>query len=287
MKHATLKNARRKSGALTVIRCHSLPAKDIGGSTDAYVVFWFGSDEKNKRNALLSGRTKTISQQLNPAFTECFDIVSVAPDLGPLNVEVWDHDTANPDDFIGKLTLLPALEKETTKGNSSGGGGGGSKWRNYSGRFRLLDRQDKPVLNKQTGEAATIYLDWSRAPGMRKLELTILSAEHLVATDVLGSTDPFVVLHFGPRANLNEKVPIVGFPTLFHHMLCCYILLCPHTIVRPTHWHTQRTHTHPRDTGVYGAHQVHHGQHEPDLVANLSLQLADARAVSHVLRARL
>ncbi|XP_031101963.1 synaptotagmin-4-like [Ipomoea triloba] len=82
---------------VTVISAEELPATDLTGKSDPFVVVTMKkSDQKNK--------TRVLNNTLNPVWNQTFDIIVEDGLRDLLIVEVWDHDTFGKDK-IGRCIM--------------------------------------------------------------------------------------------------------------------------------------------------------------------------------------
>eukprot|EP01119_Soliformovum_irregulare_P021513 TRINITY_DN7177_c0_g1_i1.p1 TRINITY_DN7177_c0_g1~~TRINITY_DN7177_c0_g1_i1.p1 ORF type:complete len:262 (+),score=64.34 TRINITY_DN7177_c0_g1_i1:31-816(+) len=90
------KDAAKFTGVLAIrLKCgENLIAKDIGGTSDPYVVFKI-QDQKQK--------SKVIQKNLNPVWNESIVMHCAAHDV--LHIEVWDEDKFSSDDSMGETDL--------------------------------------------------------------------------------------------------------------------------------------------------------------------------------------
>jgi Ca2+-dependent lipid-binding protein len=81
---------------IKIIEAEDLPACDINGFSDPYVVL---GDEFQKRLA----KTRIIYRNLNPRWDETVDIITT----GPLNIvaTIWDWDRLGDHDCVGRTSL--------------------------------------------------------------------------------------------------------------------------------------------------------------------------------------
>ncbi|WOL19075.1 hypothetical protein Cni_G27872 [Canna indica] len=83
--------------SVTVISAEDLPAMDVMGKSDPYVVIRMKKSEtKNK--------TRVVNESLNPTWNQTFDIVVEDGLHDMLILEVWDHDTFGKD-YMGRCIM--------------------------------------------------------------------------------------------------------------------------------------------------------------------------------------
>lgn len=83
--------------SVTVISADDLPAMDVMGKADPYVVLTLKKTEaKNK--------TRVVNESLNPVWNQTFDFVVEDALHDMLILEVWDHDTFGKD-YIGRCIM--------------------------------------------------------------------------------------------------------------------------------------------------------------------------------------
>ncbi|KAM3239664.1 hypothetical protein ACQJBY_053389 [Aegilops geniculata] len=89
--------------SVTVISAEDIPATDVMGKADPFVVLYLKKGETKKK-------TRVVTETLNPIWNQTFDFVVEDALHDLLMVEVWDHDTFGKD-YIGRciLTLTRAI----------------------------------------------------------------------------------------------------------------------------------------------------------------------------------
>ncbi|EMS65028.1 Extended synaptotagmin-1 [Triticum urartu] len=89
--------------SVTVISAEDIPAMDVMGKADPFVVLYLKKGETKKK-------TRVVTETLNPIWNQTFDFVVEDALHDLLIVEVWDHDTFGKD-YIGRciLTLTRAI----------------------------------------------------------------------------------------------------------------------------------------------------------------------------------
>ncbi|KAA6374213.1 MAG: hypothetical protein EZS28_030259, partial [Streblomastix strix] len=83
---------------ITLHRLSDLPANDINGKSDPYVIFKLGQEEY---------KSKTINNELNPEYNESLQL-SYDPnstDEKELKIEVWDYDRFSDNDILGSTSV--------------------------------------------------------------------------------------------------------------------------------------------------------------------------------------
>ncbi|KAJ3677246.1 hypothetical protein LUZ60_002970 [Juncus effusus] len=95
--------------SVTVVSAEDLPAMDVGGKSDPYVVL-------NMKKAKTKYKTRVVNESLNPTWGQTFDFVVEDGLHDMLILEVWDHDTFGKD-FMGRciLTLTRVIMEEEYK----------------------------------------------------------------------------------------------------------------------------------------------------------------------------
>ncbi|KAM0854376.1 hypothetical protein ACQ4PT_050458 [Festuca glaucescens] len=83
--------------SVTVISAEDLPAMDVMGKADPFVVLYLKKGETKKK-------TRVVTETLNPIWNQTFDFVVEDALHDLLMVEVWDHDTFGKD-YIGRCIL--------------------------------------------------------------------------------------------------------------------------------------------------------------------------------------
>uniref|UniRef100_A0ACD5ZQ93 Uncharacterized protein n=1 Tax=Avena sativa TaxID=4498 RepID=A0ACD5ZQ93_AVESA len=89
--------------SVTVISAEDIPAMDVMGKADPFVVLYLKKGETKKK-------TRVVTETLNPIWNQIFDFVVEDALHDLLMVEVWDHDTFGKD-YVGRciLTLTRAI----------------------------------------------------------------------------------------------------------------------------------------------------------------------------------
>lgn len=122
--------------SVTVISAEDLPAMDVMGKSDPFVVLSLKKTEaKNK--------TRVVNDSLNPTWNQTFDFVVEDGLHDMLILEVYDHDTFGKD-FMGRciMTLTRAL---------------------MEGEY-----QDSPALEKAKSGKLNVHLKWTPQPIFRE-----------------------------------------------------------------------------------------------------------------------
>lgn len=89
---------------INLIHCKDLPKKDLVGSSDPYVICEITGPYKTKV------KSKIMKNNLNPIFNEFLDIEikelrdSILDEI-KLIINVYDEDSLNKDDLIGKVSI--------------------------------------------------------------------------------------------------------------------------------------------------------------------------------------
>lgn len=83
--------------SVTVISAENLPAVDLMGKADPYVVFTMKKSETRNK-------TRVVNDSLNPVWNQTFDFVVEDGLHEMLIAEVWDHDTFGKD-YMGRCIL--------------------------------------------------------------------------------------------------------------------------------------------------------------------------------------
>lgn len=123
--------------SVTVLSAEDLPAMDLMGKADPYVVLLMKKTEtKNK--------TRVVNDSLNPAWNQTFDFVVEDGLHDMLILEVWDHDTFGKD-YMGRVILT--LTRVIMEGE-------------YRDSFPLEDAKSGRV---------TLHLKWAPQPIYRDL----------------------------------------------------------------------------------------------------------------------
>ncbi|VAI43207.1 unnamed protein product [Triticum turgidum subsp. durum] len=93
--------------SVTVISAEDIPAMDVMGKADPFVVLYLKKGETKKKTRVL---LQVVTETLNPIWNQTFDFVVEDALHDLLIVEVWDHDTFGKD-YIGRciLTLTRAI----------------------------------------------------------------------------------------------------------------------------------------------------------------------------------
>ncbi|CAM8970457.1 unnamed protein product [Rhodiola kirilowii] len=96
--------------SVTVVSAEDLPAVDLNGKADPYVILIMKKSDKRHK-------TRVVNESLNPVWNQTFDFVVEDGLHDMLMVEVWDHDTFGKDK-IGRCVMTLSrvvLEGEYTK----------------------------------------------------------------------------------------------------------------------------------------------------------------------------
>ncbi|KAJ4801932.1 Calcium-dependent lipid-binding (CaLB domain) family protein [Rhynchospora pubera] len=95
--------------SVTVVSAEDLPAMDIAGKSDPYVVL-------NMKKSKTKHKTRVVNESLNPTWGQTFDFVVEDGLHDMLILEVWDHDTFGKD-YMGRciLTLTRVIMEEDYK----------------------------------------------------------------------------------------------------------------------------------------------------------------------------
>ncbi|XP_022143060.1 synaptotagmin-5 [Momordica charantia] len=83
--------------SVTVISAEDLPATDLVGKSDPYVVLSMKKSE-------MKNKTRVVNESLNPIWNQTFDFVVEDGLHDMLIIEVWDHDTFGKD-YMGRCIL--------------------------------------------------------------------------------------------------------------------------------------------------------------------------------------
>ncbi|XP_038890283.1 synaptotagmin-5-like [Benincasa hispida] len=83
--------------SVTVISAEDLPATDLVGKSDPYVVL-------TMKKSGMKNKTRVVNESLNPIWNQTFDFVVEDGLHDMLIVEVWDHDTFGKD-YMGRCIL--------------------------------------------------------------------------------------------------------------------------------------------------------------------------------------
>eukprot|EP00741_Cyanophora_paradoxa_P012171 tig00020603_g11759.t1 len=185
-----------------VLRGLNLPPRDLGGSSDPYLVFSLG-EQKSRRKE--HRKTKT----LQPMFYDFYETQTTLPGASLLKVEVWDYDTADKDDFIGEtvIDLENRWYSRTWRNNlchhalpaaapaAAGAGGAGAEAGSgaVSPRTEAALRRGRPT--RAPVERRTLF-DPVRKSAMGKLEmiveiLTVEEASRIPAEKVISPANEF------------------------------------------------------------------------------------------------
>ncbi|KAL9677690.1 hypothetical protein QQ045_005924 [Rhodiola kirilowii] len=96
--------------SVTVVSAEDLPAVDLNGKADPYVILIMKKSDKRQK-------TRVVNESLNPVWNQTFDFVVEDGLHDMLMVEVWDHDTFGKDK-IGRCVMTLSrvvLEGEYTE----------------------------------------------------------------------------------------------------------------------------------------------------------------------------
>ncbi|XP_058203299.1 synaptotagmin-4-like isoform X1 [Rhododendron vialii] len=201
-----------------LIQAKGLTNKDIVGKSDPYAVLFIRPLRDRMKNS------KTINNQLNPIWNEHFEFIVEDASTQYLTVRVFDDEGVQASEFIGvgqvalkdlepgkvKDVWLKLVKDLVIQRDKKDRGqvhlellycpfGTESGFMNpYDPNFRLT------LLEKalQTGIDGTEAADISKSGGPKKkdvivrgvLSVTVIAAENLPAVDIMGKSDPFVVV---------------------------------------------------------------------------------------------
>lgn len=73
----------------------NLSSSDYNGKSDPYVIIYVNNKEE--------GKTKVISNNLNPIWRETFELVLNLNDN--IEFKIYDHDNLNKDDYLGSVFI--------------------------------------------------------------------------------------------------------------------------------------------------------------------------------------
>ncbi|KAI5061768.1 hypothetical protein GOP47_0024273 [Adiantum capillus-veneris] len=164
---------------VTVMEGKNLAAKDRTGKSDPYVRLRYGKVER---------KTKIVKQDLNPLWRQSYEF----PELGNgehLQLKCFDADYLNDENLGSARINLEGLEDGVVR----------DVWipleKINTGEIRLLIEAYTSESQAETsqGETQEPSMDFQRG----LLEVVILEARDLIAADLRGTSDPFVVLHYG------------------------------------------------------------------------------------------
>jgi hypothetical protein len=97
--------------SITVVKAKDLDAKDLGGTSDPYIIIHvLESDVEKKAKLPKLGKTSTIMKNLNPDWGKNNDgfgeeLGSFVPRNCKLHLECYDYDSVGSDDLIGELII--------------------------------------------------------------------------------------------------------------------------------------------------------------------------------------
>ncbi|CAK9298559.1 unnamed protein product [Gordionus sp. m RMFG-2023] len=152
-----------------ILQAKALPAKDITGTSDPYARLFLLPDRKSKME------TRVKKKCLNPIWNETF-LYEGFPyhklQNRILNLQVFDYDRFSKDDPIGEI-FLPLNEVDL------------SQFPHYWKKLIPMDKSSK------TGE---ILMTFVYLPGPGKLNIDVIRCKNLKATDMIGSSDPYITL---------------------------------------------------------------------------------------------
>ncbi|KAG8938076.1 hypothetical protein FRC00_005337 [Tulasnella sp. 408] len=190
-----------------VIRCRGLPAKDLDGTSDPYVVLNFGDDKR---------KTPVARSTLDPEYRgegATFDFhlpLSHAGCLGDLECLIWDKDPVwKPDDYIGKA-VIPLEE-----------------WLKQSSAVTFDDPQNEPFEKAITYKRGTLA-------GSIELKIGCLPVEGIVMLEVESARDlpkwknmlrtgldmdPVCEVSFGGRSSTTRRIQKSLEPVWNHKLL--------------------------------------------------------------------
>ncbi|XP_059949143.1 multiple C2 and transmembrane domain-containing protein 1 isoform X1 [Mesoplodon densirostris] len=193
--------------SITLIEGRDLKAMDSNGLSDPYVKFRLGHQKY---------KSKIMPKTLNPQWREQFDFHLYEERGGIIDITAWDKDAGKRDDFIGRCQIdLSALSREQT----------------HKLELQLEEGEGHLVLLVTLTASATVSIsDLSinslEDPKEREeilkrysplrifhnlkdvgfLQVKVIRAEGLMATDVTGKSDPFCVVELNNDRLLTHTV---------------------------------------------------------------------------------
>eukprot|EP00316_Scyphosphaera_apsteinii_P008064 CAMPEP_0119346170 /NCGR_PEP_ID=MMETSP1333-20130426/107868_1 /TAXON_ID=418940 /ORGANISM="Scyphosphaera apsteinii, Strain RCC1455" /LENGTH=787 /DNA_ID=CAMNT_0007358669 /DNA_START=1 /DNA_END=2364 /DNA_ORIENTATION=+ len=205
----------KRSGRVEVhaIQAANLEAKDSkGDSSDPYAVLSLGKEKR-----------KTIMRLncLNPRWDEGFGFEGVLQDLAgnaapPLHIQLYDYDMMSSDDKLGdmRVSLQPLLKQYEVvipptclAHTSSGQLGLTLKWRPFApdeatGNSKAAHVYESAECGENPQTALEQQLDGNGKPDPKshgEIEVHIVSAKNLIASDRGGTSDPYVIARLGSK----------------------------------------------------------------------------------------
>ncbi|CAD5223817.1 unnamed protein product [Bursaphelenchus okinawaensis] len=176
--------------ALTVlvISAESLPAMDLGGTSDPYVKVYLLPDKKKKF------QTKVQRKSLNPVFNESFTFKVPYSEIGgqTLVLNVFDFDRFGKHDQIGQVSIpLGKIDLAMT--------------------IEKRAEIEAPPENR-LGE---VCLALRYVPNKNKLTVVVMECKNLKKMDVLGLSDPYVKVYLmAQNKRLEKKKTTIKMKTL-------------------------------------------------------------------------
>jgi Ca2+-dependent lipid-binding protein len=83
---------------LYVLEGRDFASRDIGGSSDTYIVVTCG-------DKVISERENYQIDESNPQFNKCYEFSATFPGAYPIEIEGYDYDDLFGDDLIGKTSI--------------------------------------------------------------------------------------------------------------------------------------------------------------------------------------
>lgn len=173
---------------ITIMEGRNLAAKDRSGKSDPYVRLRYGKVER---------KTKIVKQDLNPLWRQGFEF----PELGNrehLQLKCFDADYFNDESLGSARVNLEGLEDGVIR----------DVWipleKVNTGEVRLFLEAYTSEPEAETSQSVSQKPSVDFQQGF--LEVVVLEARDLVAADLRGTSDPFVVLQYGDIKQITKVI---------------------------------------------------------------------------------
>ena len=178
---------------LTVHEARHLEKKDIIGISDPFLIVSM-NDQFH--------RSQVVKNEQNPKFNyKCCFVLDNKNIKDKIRIEVLDEDAANTNQLIGQIELDPSklealLKSEMNWVNLAGGKSGGILI-----SARILDdkalggkQSSATIVSKDKSDKSTAQLEDQESENT--IKLTVHSGSDLINTDLIGKSDPYVVVNY-------------------------------------------------------------------------------------------
>ncbi|KAA6362433.1 MAG: hypothetical protein EZS28_042041 [Streblomastix strix] len=197
------------------IRVRNLPAMDISGLTDPYVVISIGGEKM---------KTKPAQNTLNADFDDEF-IISFDPSKTQdreLKIEVLDHDNIGKDDLIGttSISILPYLNNkqdvhEDLENEGEKGGLG-----EIIVNIHYVSNEEQKRIEQEKNEIEKRLKALEEAKNMKGvIKISQIKVRNLPEMDLIEQADPYVMITLGDEKRrtkvMNDNLNAVSDEEIF------------------------------------------------------------------------